>query len=192
MTDLELEEKRLLDVVNEKDEVIATKSRKEIHELGLLHRDVHVWFFDKEGNIFFQRKGVAVYLAGLFSSTVGGHLNAGEEYLDAAVRETKEETGISIKKEELIFLKKFMNPTKSVDGHLPKIVNNSIRSLYVYKTPIKESMLQPEKGILGVSLQKLAVQFLENISPFQEKYFAEAVLQEELPLVIEYINKNIL
>lgn len=38
----------ILDIVNENDEVMGQATRKEIHEKGLLHRVVEIWFFNKK------------------------------------------------------------------------------------------------------------------------------------------------
>ena len=94
MTNLNYENKRILDVIDKNDKIVDSKSRIDIHRLGLLHREIQVWIFDKNKNIFFQKMGLHKKSAGLLDATIAGHPNKGEEYLDAAVRETKEEIGI--------------------------------------------------------------------------------------------------
>src|SRR4029078_10371505 len=96
MTDIDYENNRLLDIVNENDEIIDAKARKDVHRLGLLHREVHVWIFDEDKNIFFQKRGLHRTSPGLLDASVGGHVNVGEDYIEAAVRETLEEAGVSI------------------------------------------------------------------------------------------------
>ena len=58
MVNLNYENERFLNVVDENDEVIDSKSRIDIHRLGLLHREIHVWMFDENKNIFFQTRGL--------------------------------------------------------------------------------------------------------------------------------------
>ena len=41
----------LLDVVNKDDVIINSKSRNEVHQIGLLHREIHIWLFDKDKNL---------------------------------------------------------------------------------------------------------------------------------------------
>jgi isopentenyldiphosphate isomerase len=36
-----------LDVVNDRDEVIGRRTRREVHRLGLIHRAVHVLVFSQ-------------------------------------------------------------------------------------------------------------------------------------------------
>src|SRR5258708_3806596 len=107
MTNINFENSRLLDVVSQNDKVIDLKTRTDVHRLGLRHREIHVWLFDGKHNMYFQKRGLHRPSAGLLDATIGGHVNKGEEYLNAAIRETKEETGISILASDLILLKKF-------------------------------------------------------------------------------------
>jgi isopentenyl-diphosphate delta-isomerase type 1 len=85
------------DVVNERDEPIGRALRREVHERGLLHRAVHVLVFDPEGRLFLQRRSMTKDLSpGLWDSSCSGHLDAGEDYDPAAVRELGEELGLRL------------------------------------------------------------------------------------------------
>ena len=44
----------LLDIYDEKGNLIGTEDRKIVHEKGLWHKTVHCWLYDDKGNIFFQ------------------------------------------------------------------------------------------------------------------------------------------
>lgn len=182
MADIDFENNRLLDVVDENDVITDAKPRKDVHQLGLLHREIHVWMFDEGKNIFFQKRGLHRTSPGLFDATVGGHVNIGEDYIDAAVRETMEETGITIKAEDLVLLKKFRGARQT--GDPVSRTNNFFRVAYIYKNPIIENQIQKEPGIPGGGFQKLSVEILKNTD---EKMFHEHMFNEELPLVIEYM-----
>lgn len=85
------------DVVNERDEVIRQATRREVHTTGLWHRAVHVLAFDAAGRVFLQKRSMAKDLSpGLWDSSCSGHLDAGEEYDAAAVRELAEEIGVRV------------------------------------------------------------------------------------------------
>ena len=45
-----------LDIIDEKDEVIATASREECHEKKLRHRGVQVFILNEEGDFFLQKR----------------------------------------------------------------------------------------------------------------------------------------
>lgn len=85
------------DVVNAADEVIDRRPRAEVHRRGLLHRAVHVLVFNPYGQVFLQKRArTKDRQPGLWDSSASGHVDAGEDYDTAAVRELREELGIVI------------------------------------------------------------------------------------------------
>lgn len=87
----------IFDVVNERDEVIDHKPRSEVHRLGLMHRAVHVLVFNGQGEVFLQKRSMSKdRQAGLWDSSASGHLDTGESYDACAVRELREEIGLSL------------------------------------------------------------------------------------------------
>lgn len=88
----------IFDVVNERDEVVGSKPRSEVHRLGLLHRAVHVLVFNAQGQIFLQKRSLKKdRQPGLWDSSSSGHVDSGEDYDTTAVREVWEEIGIRLK-----------------------------------------------------------------------------------------------
>lgn len=86
----------MLTVVNDHDEVIGSERRDVIHRDGLTHRAVHVFALNPKGEIFLQKRSrLKDNCPGLWDSSAAGHVDAGESYLDCAVRELKEELGLS-------------------------------------------------------------------------------------------------
>jgi isopentenyldiphosphate isomerase len=85
------------DVVNDRDEVIRRATRREVHTCGLWHRAIHVLVFDSAGRVFLQRRSMLKDLSpGLWDSSCSGHLDCGEDYDAAAIRELREEIGVGI------------------------------------------------------------------------------------------------
>ncbi len=85
----------LLDVVNEKDEAIATATRSTVHERGLLHRGVHVFLFDEAGRMLVQKRSAArAQYPSVWDCSVSEHVKAGESYHEAVRRGLLEELGI--------------------------------------------------------------------------------------------------
>ena len=79
-------------MVNERDEVIGRQTRRIVHATGLWHRAVHVLVFDHQWRVFLQKRSMLKDLSpGLWDSSCSGHLDAGEDYDPAAVRELAEE-----------------------------------------------------------------------------------------------------
>lgn len=85
------------DVVNEADEVVRQATRRDVHANGWWHRAVHVLVFDRSGCVFLQKRSHLKDLCpGKWDSSCSGHLDAGEDYDAAAVRELREEIGIKL------------------------------------------------------------------------------------------------
>ena len=91
------------ELVNEKGEKTGILHRRGVKlPEGLCHLGVEVW--TRVGDkIFTTKRHESKWQGGRWEAT-GGSVLAGEEILDAAVRELYEETGIVAKKDELIFL----------------------------------------------------------------------------------------
>jgi isopentenyl-diphosphate delta-isomerase type 1 len=86
----------LLEVVNHKGEVVGILPRNHIHgDPSLIHRVIHVLVFNTKGHLLLQKRSMSKDVApGRWDTSVGGHLNPGEDPVSAAKREMKEELGI--------------------------------------------------------------------------------------------------
>ncbi|MCZ6882595.1 MAG: NUDIX domain-containing protein, partial [Gammaproteobacteria bacterium] len=84
----------LLDVVDEDDRIVCVKTRGEIHELGLMHRSVHILVFNSQRQLFIQKRSMSKdNQPGLWDSSAAGHVDSGEDYHSCAIRELAEELG---------------------------------------------------------------------------------------------------
>lgn len=85
-----------LEIVDGKGNVIGLAERSELHQNpGLIHRVVHVLVFNKRGALLLQKRSQQKDVApGKWDTSVGGHINPGEDALAAAKREMEEELGI--------------------------------------------------------------------------------------------------
>lgn len=87
----------LFDVVDEHDRVIGQARRADVHARRLRHRAVHVLCLDGVDRVFLQRRSMLKDSApGRWCASCSGHLDAGEDYLSAAVRELEEEIGVRV------------------------------------------------------------------------------------------------
>ena len=87
----------MFDVVDENNQVVQQLPRGEVHSRGLRHRAVHIFVINPRGDIYLQRRSHLKDVAPLkWDSSAAGHLNVGESYADAAVRELHEELGIRV------------------------------------------------------------------------------------------------
>ena len=87
----------IFDVVDEHDRVIGRNTRSEVHRLGLRHRAVHVLVYNSQGEIFLQKRSLQKdTFPGAWDSSAAGHLDCGEHYDACALRELREELGLTV------------------------------------------------------------------------------------------------
>lgn len=85
----------LLDIVNSKDEVTGQAMRSVVHQQGVWHRGVHVFLFNKQGEMLVQKRSAdRANSPSLLDCSVSEHVQTGESYLEAAIRGLKEELGV--------------------------------------------------------------------------------------------------
>ena len=89
------ENAEVLSIVDTEDKIIGSARRDEIHAKNLLHRSIHVLIFDLKGHLFLQKRGFFKDESpGLWASSVSGHIDHGESYDEACIREIEEEVGL--------------------------------------------------------------------------------------------------
>ena len=85
-------------VVDENDQVVGEASRSEVHGNNLRHRAVHLFVFNRQGELFLQKRSRWKDRHPLlWDSSAAGHVEAGEDYDQTATRELAEELGVSAK-----------------------------------------------------------------------------------------------
>lgn len=156
-------------IVNEKDEVIGKATREECHSgSNILHPVVHVHVVNDEGKLYIQKRSPEKdLLPGYWDTAVGGHVMYGETILDAVKRESKEELGIDIDFNNILFLGTYI----SVD-------NNESELVHVYKIKyngpidwqdgeVVDGKFMTLEEIKNANLQ-YTPNFLEDIDKFSE------------------------
>jgi isopentenyl-diphosphate delta-isomerase len=175
-----------LDVVNENDEVIGQALRSEIHQKGLKHREIHVWFITPDKQIIFQKRAMDKdTFPGLLDATAGGHVELGASYQETALAEVLEETGIEILENDLHFItKRDSNAFDNITGK----TNNVFREVYGCIFNGKVSDLKIEDG-MGAGFKAVPIKLIYN--PTQE-ILAEAIgdhIQPEKHYIFQALEK---
>lgn len=85
----------IVDIVDEKNNVLYPIRKDEAHAKGLLHRTVVGEVRDHQGRIILVKQAPDRQDPGQYVSPVGGHVSSGEKEEDALRRETMEEIGLS-------------------------------------------------------------------------------------------------
>lgn len=120
----------LLDVLDEEGNLTGNKEDKDIiHEKGLWHREVCVLIRNRKGEYLIQKRAATKKQAPNKWGMTAGHVDAGEDFEEAMIREIREELGIEVALEELTplatFKEAFENETTT---------NNNYTRYYFYET----------------------------------------------------------
>lgn len=85
----------ILEIVDADDHVVGTACRAEIHRKNLMHRAVHLFVFNPNGEVYVQRRSASKDRhPRKLDSSAAGHVDPDESYETTAIRELKEELGI--------------------------------------------------------------------------------------------------
>ncbi|MEG3658160.1 NUDIX domain-containing protein [Arenibacter palladensis] len=77
--------------------------KSEAHRKGVFHPSIHVWLFTKNGEILIQQRAKNKDThPGLWDVSVAGHIGAGEDVTESAIREVQEEIGLATKSKDLL------------------------------------------------------------------------------------------
>lgn len=100
--------KEWLDVVDENGNPTGeVVERSAAHTQGILHRTSHVWVMREhkgETEVLLQKRSDDKDShPGCYDISSAGHIPAGKDYVESAVRELKEELGLCVLPEELIY-----------------------------------------------------------------------------------------
>ncbi|GAA3582666.1 NUDIX hydrolase [Snuella lapsa] len=92
-----------IDVVTKEGKPTGKSELKSIiHQKGYYHNTAHIWFYTKSGYILLSQRAASKSICPLlWDVSVAGHIDSGETVIEAAIRETKEEIGLSISQSEL-------------------------------------------------------------------------------------------
>ncbi len=86
------------DLVDEKGKIIGKAPRSAVHgDPNLLHPVIHLHIFNKQGHLYLQKRALNKDVQpGKWDTSVGGHVDSGEDVLTALKREAREELGVEV------------------------------------------------------------------------------------------------
>ena len=159
------------DVLNSNGEYTnKTASREECHEKGLWHKAVVVFILSEDNKkvLLQQRSANKKLWPNLWDITAGGHVLTGEFGYQTVIRETKEEIGVDITKNDL----EFIGGTKSenISGN---IINRHFNEFYIVHKDIdiNDIVLQEEEvqDIKWFSKEEIISRINDNYKDLTDK-----------------------
>ncbi len=80
----------------------AIISRKEAHQRGVWHKTAHIWIYSPPKGLLLQKRAAQKEsYPNYWDISAAGHIPAGEDIYDAALREVEEELGLSFQRDDL-------------------------------------------------------------------------------------------
>lgn len=127
----------------------VVKERSKVHRDGDIHGTSHIWLIRKKNNNKFdillqKRAATKDAYAGCYDISSAGHVTAGHDYLETALRELKEELGVIAQPEELEFIG-YINGVMETEFNGVPFINHEISAVYVYECYLNENEFQLQK-----------------------------------------------
>lgn len=108
--------------VDQNDNVIGSGTKEQAWRDGDIHRIARLFVFNSKGKLLIHKRSNKLdNLPGRWDQSAAGHVDEGEDYLEAARRELKEEVGIE--NVELKEIGKFYQDEVDQDGKIKKRFN---------------------------------------------------------------------
>ena len=132
-----------IDIVTKKGEPTGkTALKSKAHQNGWYHNTIHVWLYTLKGEILLQQRSHKKIIHPLlWDVSTAGHIDAGESFIEAALRETKEEIGLQLQQENLQKIGAFLHETDYGD-----IQDNEFHQVYIAELKADISQLQPQEA----------------------------------------------
>lgn len=152
--------------------------KSEAHAKGLFHATVHIWFYTKKGEVILQQRGkTKTTFPLLWDVSVAGHIEAGETIENAALREIKEEIGLTIVQNDLQKIGIF----KSIQKHSENLIDCEFHHCFISKLNVSlEQLIKQESEIASLDLVPLStfskeIENTEKYVPHKLEYYKTVI-----------------
>ena len=170
-----------IDIFDENNNPIGEiKEKTKAHEEGNFHRTAHIWIMNNKKELLLQKRSPTKKShPNCWDISGAGHIRAGETVLQGAIRELKEELGVSSKEDELNFIsivKSTKDPKNCEFGYVYLLeCNNQIEEYNFEDNEVSEV-----KYVYFEDLEKMVADRVEGL----------LIHEEEYKKLFEYIRKN--
>ncbi len=175
----------MIDVLTPEGEPTGVRKPKpDIHRDGEWHRAIHVWIVTPDNRLLLQRRSIRKENnPGLWDVSAAGHISAGEDVLDSAVREVQEELGITVPRNELRHIGTLRESCILNDG---RYLDNEFHEIFMVRrnVELRDLVLQPSEVdevalVTPDQFRKRVVRHDPTLVPHDEEY--ALIIQSLLP-----------
>lgn len=181
----------IFDIVDENGKPTGkTIERTEAHANGIWHRTAHIWIarkWDDKWQVLLQKRALTKdSFPGRYDTSSAGHIQAGDEPLESALRELEEELGIKADADDLQFVNTFtIDYEKEFYGKTFKDCEIAFVFVYLKKLDISKVTVQKEEldCVEWFDMEDTYTECLAHNQKF-------CVPVKGLELVREYLSRN--
>ena len=162
------------------------KERSLVHEDGDIHGTVHIWIRrkTKKGyDLLLQKRSMEKdSFPGCYDISSAGHISAGDEPLESAIRELSEELGIHATKDDL----KYVGTHEGIaTGHFHgrDFKNHEISSVYIYEEPVDIDKLKLQTDEVE---DVIWIDFDELLAKIKNREIKHCLFLDELDRISTY------
>lgn len=146
------------------------KEKNLAHEQGDFHRTAHIWIINDKNELLLQKRSASKKShPNCWDISGAGHIRAGETVIQGAIRELKEELGVSVKENELEYIatiKSTKNSKNMEFGYVYLVHLNKEIGEYIFE----DEEVQEVKYIYYKDLEKMIEEKQEGLLMHEEEY----------------------
>ncbi|MEO6109953.1 MAG: NUDIX domain-containing protein [Candidatus Saccharimonadales bacterium] len=179
----------ILDIVNEQDEIVGYAEREKVHQEGLICRMILILFYTPDKKLILQRRSMSkLNSPGKLTTTVSGHVGQGMSYDQAAIKESLEESGVTIDVTRLSKLPiRYVNYIE--DNHGKEYLSNVMRASYAYAYDGDPLDLKIEGGE-GVGFEVVSIDEFKSMQINHPEDLAPYLLDQANSELVAYIEQT--
>ncbi len=176
-------EHELIDYYDENGNHKGVIDKAIAHKEGLWHKSVHAWIINSKNQILLQKRcALKTFYPNFWDCSFAGHVGAGENNKESALREGEEEIGISFSPDDLEYAFTNKEILKWNDKDSREFVY-----VYIIKKDIAVSDIKYQKEEVEEAryfeLEELFNGKIENLFPHQDEY-------DQLKEILGYTSDN--
>ena len=182
----------IFDIVDENGQPTGERvTRSQAHADGVRHRTAHIWVLRENGDkteVLLQKRALNKdSFPGRYDTSSAGHIQAGDEPLESAIRELSEELGLQVVPEDLHFAGTFPIQYEK-EFHGKPFKDNEIAFVYVYDEEVGiDNITIQEEELDGVEWFELEEVYRACQPPRDEKF---CVPMGGLEIVRRYVKER--